>query len=652
MFILILFHNIDSKLTKIQNKMLKKFSILIFISALINCRSLSNQNIFNAKKKKEISDTNNSYIQKAKKYINGINCNLRSINRKIKDSIFPSFLLYNQLINSTNSTNESYVSVFKSANFEVLKCNIIDSEILNCNNIHDLIINQTNGEILDNFNYISGEDLYFPIISEKISSDPLSVATLSGNLQNNLIKYLLLTNNNFSHINYAKNITLPIRTLYSTNNPLLVYNSTIKFVINQFVGKESILMSFDAKTGENLFNRSYKFTAPNTALYIRDLISNDNKTVLLGSRSNSNGIKGFFYIVDEDDVLNNQAITFLADTIYLIERYEFIPYQIIKDEENYSLIGYARFDNRTSNTLTDCFILKINSNFSKILNSKLIRDDTKRISCHALVKKDDFYYILGTLEIVDSNAEERFVFISKLDSIFEMSATKYYTYRSETDGNRLADIFAINADIIFSAEVQRGLQSIFKIPQSFEENCLEDYFNLTIVPVNFSLGGEPLDINTNPDIIIEDINVNFNRDVNISNTIACKNGMLPTLDPTSDPTTDPTNDPTTDPTADPTTDPTNDPTGFPTTSKPTADTDIPTNNPTKEPTNSLTDNPTSSPIIRDSSSSEEDTSLEIILPVVLGVVAILVLLALLYIFRYRKALQYLTVSETQYDRDL
>ncbi|MCP3660630.1 MAG: hypothetical protein GY830_10095 [Bacteroidetes bacterium] len=258
----------------------------------------------------------------------------------------------------------------------------------------------------------------------------------------------------------------------------------------------------------------------------------------------------------------------------------------------------------------------------------------------------------------------------------------------------MTDIIIVDNNLFFVSDIEDNL-GLLKIPANLEEECLLRYNNLTSYPVNISLNPEPFNESIQRNISVEDIETDFLRLFEFNSSIICKNGMFPTNDPTNDPTSDPTNDPTIDPTNDPTIDPTNDPTSdptndptndptsdptndptsdptndptsdptndptsdptddptdFPTTSQPTTET--PTNNPTKEPTViSPTGIPTLSPTLNESSSLEDDSSLEIILPIVLGVVAILVLLALIYFVRHRKSFQYLTVAETEYNRDL
>ncbi|MCP3659122.1 MAG: hypothetical protein GY830_01910 [Bacteroidetes bacterium] len=141
----------------------------------------------------------------------------------------------------------------------------------------------------------------------------------------------------------------------------------------------------------------------------------------------------------------------------------------------------------------------------------------------------------------------------------------------------------------------------------------------------------------------------------------------PTTDPTNDPTADPTNDPTNDPTADPTNDPTNDPAADPTndpttdpTSDPTIDpTNDPSNDPTVNPTKYPTTDPSNNPTIDSAmnpvnleSKKDDDSSLAIILPIVLGVVGgFIVLLILIRLIKRYVSKQYLNVGETEYDLD-
>ncbi|MCP3660628.1 MAG: hypothetical protein GY830_10085 [Bacteroidetes bacterium] len=545
--------------------MLKKLLFLIFICVITNCNSHNKSNVSKGKKK-EILKSNNSYTQIASKYFKRINNKMGSLNRKIKNSILPSFLLYNNLFSLSNSLNQSYVSSFENDEFFISQyLTEIDSETINFINGYYIVINQTNGKILDAFSFDLEEVPYLVGNSKKISSSPISYASLSIPSDIFKLESVLLNRHNFTDINYAKKITLP-KPIYNPPFPLLSNNNSINLILN-IRENEFLFMSFDTYSGENLYNRSYEFVNTSfTSHTVINLIEKEDKSVLLGHSFEKGGSdEGFIYIIEES-IIPNKTVNFGINSSVLIDNiiqryFSLNPYEIIKDEEDFVIVGEI-VRKKMNKNIYDCFILKINSNSSKILNSKIIRDNKNEISCNQIHKNKDEYFIIGTIYAF----EAPFIFISMLNSQFEIAKSKYYPNPSATDGFAISDIIVINESLYFSGLLlENNLNSgLFKIPENLEAECLLDYFNLTSFPTNITLGEEILKVNTNPNITIEDVEASFVHEFDIESTIVCKNGVSPTFDPTDDPTNHPSN--------------------FPTTTHPTARSNVSTNGPTKAPT--------------------------------------------------------------------
>ncbi|MCP3660631.1 MAG: hypothetical protein GY830_10100 [Bacteroidetes bacterium] len=401
--------------------MLKKILFFILISFIINC----NNNKY--KNSNKITKANNYFSDKASKYLKRFNNNIGNLNRAIKNSILPSFLLYNNLFSLSASLNESFIVDIPGFNFDEIfqYLTVIDSETVNYNHFFSFVINQTDGEVLDSFIFNSSTEFFNVINTKKISLNPNYFATISAPFFLSGGNNVLLNRHNFTDIIFSKQISLS--NDFSFIIPFLANNNSMKLVFN--FEDYFIFSTYDSNNGEILYNKSYElFNNTYNSLAIFDMIEKDDQNILLGLKDDNSELsfEGVIFKIQENLPINN-SVNFRTNefnisaetpngTVSFTILPSMIPLKIIRDREDFIVVGIEFRFFMGEFLSQNCFVFKINSDFTKILNSKIINDTSKPITCSSIVKKNDTFLIGGS---IGGFAEPPlFLFITELNSLF------------------------------------------------------------------------------------------------------------------------------------------------------------------------------------------------------------------------------------------
>ncbi len=552
----------------IMHVLLRRLLFVLTVVFVLSCSEKHEKNILN-NYKENLCKTYNYITDTASKYSKKFNNNMGCINRTVKNSILPSFLLFNNLFTLTNSQNELFINTYPllaGIGGSSQSLTSVDTERIGFAHAVFFLVNQTNGETIDELALvrdINNPDSLTNILDViTIDTNPdffVSVSVLDEN-------DMFLTGFNFTDIFYSKNIsrdsfaTIPIFDSIVKND-----NNTVGII--NLIENYILFSAFDAIDGQNLYNRSYNFTNNTFEVHLpTNLITDQNEFILLGVNADikSDNSQGFVFKITDENSLPVNFTNFNIPTSNVT-----FPTKIIKSEEDYIIVGYTSFADLEKN----CFIFRLNSDFSEVLNSKLIVDvlnlttTTSSNICFSIEEKQGSFYIGGA---VGSTIFGNVFFISQLDSGFQIINTRYYP----DNFGAILDSKIVNNNLFFSAIPA----SLIKLPLGLSGNCTTN-FTLGTIPLNISIGTDDIVTDTNPEIIITDSNMDLFKDFEVNESAICREEIL-TTDPTVDPTTDPTVDLTTDPTVDLTTDPTVDPTKHPSI-YPTKD---PTSYPTKYPT--------------------------------------------------------------------